>query len=260
MVVVSPELILTCLEGEPRLREAYEMLEEDPEVRAYFRMANTMAVKRMMYNDHGQVHARITAGSALYILTLLLDAGVTPTSVRDGICDLEDAKLITMMGAYLHDIGNAVHREFHHLHGCYIAAKILDRVLPALYGDLDLRAQVRQEVLHCIFSHDESVRCLSVEAGVVKVADGTDMAGGRARIPYRKGKVDIHSMSALAIRSVEIEKGHRRPVRITVRMDNPAGIFQVEETLCRKMATSGIEDLVEVYVFEDHRLLKVIRM
>jgi len=133
-------------------------------------MANTMAVKRMMYNDHGQVHARITAGSALYILTLLLDAGVTPTSVRDGICDLEDAKLITMMGAYLHDIGNAVHRELHHLHGCYMAAKILDRILPALYGDLDLRTQVRQEVLHCIFSHDESVRCLSVEAGVVKVA------------------------------------------------------------------------------------------
>ena len=260
MVVVSPELIWTHLEGEPRLREAYELLEADPEVRAYFRMANTMAVKRMMYNDHGQVHARITAGSALHILSILLKAGITPTSVRDGVCGLEDAKLITMLGAYLHDIGNAVHRELHHLHGCYIGARILDRILPALYTDVELRTHVRQEVLHCIFAHDESVRCLSLEAGVVKVADGTDMAGGRARIPYRKGKVDIHSLSALAIRSVEIDEGDRRPVRITVRMDNPAGIFQVEETLCRKMATSGIEDLVEVYVFEDRRLLKVIRM
>ncbi len=260
MVLVSPDLIEAELEGEPRLREAYEVLEADPEVRAYLRMANVMAVKRMMYNDHGQVHARITAGSALHILSILLEEGITPTSVRDGVCGLEDAKLIVMMGAYLHDIGNAIHRELHHLHGCYLAARVLDRLLPAFYPDVELRTQVKQEVLHCIFSHDEGVPCLSVETGVVKVADGTDMAEGRARIPYRKGKVDIHSLSALAIRSVEIERGQRRPVRITVRMDNPAGIFQVEETLCRKIATSGIDDLVEVYVFEDSRLLKVIRM
>ncbi len=259
MVVVSPELVEAHLD-EPELREAYELLESDPAVRAYFRMANVMAVKRMIYNDHGQVHARITAGSALHILSLLLKAGVTPTSVRDGTCDLKDAKLITFLGAYLHDIGNSVHRELHHLHGCYVAARVLDRLLPALYDDVELRIHVRQEVLHCIFAHDEGVQCLSVEAGVVKVADGTDMAGGRARIPYRRGKVDIHSLSALAIKRVEIEEGEQRPVRITVRMDNPAGIFQVEETLCRKIATSGIDDLVEVYVFEDSRLLKVIRM
>ena len=260
MVLVSPDLIWIHIREEEKLRKAFGLLEDDPEVRSLFRMANIMAVKRMMYNDHGQVHARITAGSALHILSILLESGLVPTSVRDGICGLEDAKLITMLGAYLHDIGNAVHRELHHLHGCYIGAEILDRILPILYEDLELRTQVRQEVLHCIFSHDEAIRCLSLEAGVVKVADGTDMAGGRARIPYRKGKVDIHSLSALAVRSVEIEEGDRRPVRITVRMDNPAGIFQVEETLCRKMATSGIEDLVEVYVFEDHRLLKIIRM
>ena len=259
MVVVSPELVEAQLD-EPKLREAYGFLEEDPEVRALFRMANAMAVKRMMYNDHGQVHARITAGSALYILSLLLEAGVMPTSVRDGLCTVEDAKLITLLGAYLHDIGNSVHRELHHLHGCYVAARVLDRLLPALYDDPELITYVRQEALHCVFAHDERVQCLSLEAGVVKVADGTDMAEGRARIPYRRGKVDIHSLSALAIRRVELDKGEPRPVRITVRMDNPAGIFQVEETLCEKIATSGIDDLVEIYVYEDRRLLKVIRM
>ena len=258
MVVVSPELVKSHLDT-PALRKAYDFLERDPEVRAYFRMANVMAVKRLMFNDHGQVHAQITAGSALHILSLLLDAGVVPTSVRDGVCELDDAKLITFLGAYLHDIGNSVHRELHHLHGCYVAARILDRLLPRLYRDRELRVHVRQEVLHCIFAHDESVRCLSVEAGVVKVADGTDMAEGRARIPYERGKVDIHSLSALAIRRVELERGRQRPVRIEVYMDNPAGIFQVEETLARKIVTSGIEDLVEVYVFEDGRLLKIMR-
>jgi len=258
LVVVSPDLIEDQLD-EPMLREAYELLEGDLEVRALFRMANVMAVKRMMYNDHGQVHARITAGSALYMLSLLLDADITPTSVRDGLCTIQDAKLITLLGAYLHDIGNSVHRELHHLHGCYIAARVLDRLLPKIYDDPDLRTYVKQEALHCIFSHDEGIRCLSLEAGVVKVADGTDMAGGRARIPYRRGKVDIHSLSALAIRRVELTRGEPRPIRITVRMDNPAGIFQVEEVLCRKIATSGIDDLVEIYIYEDRRLLKVLR-
>ena len=76
--------------------------------------------------------------------------------------------------------------------------------------------------------------------------DGTDMAGGRARIPYKTGKVDIHSLSALSITKVEIEAGERKPVQILVNMTNPAGVFQIEEVLERKMSTSGIQDLVEV--------------
>ena len=97
-----------------------------------------------------------------------------------------------------------------------------------------------------IFSHDEEIGCLSVEAGAAKVADGTDMAGGRARIPYKTGKVDIHSLSALSITKVEIEAGERKPVQILVKMTNPAGVFQIEEVLERKISTSGIQDLVEV--------------
>jgi len=258
LVLVSPELVEDHLD-EPELRQAYRFLERDREVRAYFRMANVMAVNRMMYNDHGQVHARITAGSALHILSMLLEAGETPSSIRDGPCRIEDAKLIVLLGAYLHDIGNAVHRVLHHVHGCYLAARILDRLLPEIYDDVELMVQVKQEVLNCIFSHDEAVHCISLEAGVVKVADGTDMAEGRARIPYRKGKVDIHSLSALAIRSVELEEGSERPVRITIHMDNPAGVFQVEETLMRKIATSGIAHLIEIQEFVDGRLLKVER-
>ena len=82
------------------------------------------------------------------------------------------------------------------------------------------------------------------------MADGTDMAEGRARIPYRTGKVDIHSLSALSITKVEIEKGDKKPVQILVSMDNPAGVFQIEQVLERKMKTSGIQDLVEVIALE----------
>jgi len=95
-----------------------------------------------------------------------------------------------------------------------------------------------------------------MEAGSAKVADGTDMAEGRARIPYRTGKVDIHSLSALSIKRVEIEEGEEKPIRILVHMDNPAGVFQIEEGLERKIKTSGIENLVEVVALEKERELK----
>ena len=110
--------------------------------------------------------------------------------------------------------------------------------------------RLKSEILHSIFSHEEEIKCLSVEAGAAKIADGTDMARGRARIPYRTGKVDIHSLSALSITKVEIEKGKRKPVQILVSMNNPAGVFQIEEVLDRKLKTSGIQDLVDVIALE----------
>ncbi|MFQ5999654.1 MAG: HD domain-containing protein [Candidatus Bathyarchaeia archaeon] len=213
-------------------------------------MANVMAVDRLMYNDHGPVHSRIASGSALEIFDVLIKK-VTPTTVKDNVCSLEDAKVIVLCGAYLHDVGNVIHRVDHHIHGCVIANPILDRLLRKVYPkDLALSLRLKSEILHSIFSHDEEVECLSVEAGVAKVADGTDMAEGRARIPYRTGKVDIHSLSALSITKVEIERGDRKPVQILVNMNNPAGVFQIEQVLERKIRTSGIQELVEVGALE----------
>ena len=137
-----------------------------------------------------------------------------------------------------------------------IANSILDRLLPAVYPDPALALKLKGEILHRIFAHDEDIRCLSVEAGSVKVADGTDMAEGKARIPYKTGKVDIHSLSALSIKKVEIVKGDSKPVRVIVNMDNPAGVFQIEHVLERKIGTSGIQGLVEIVALE--REIKII--
>ena len=249
MVVVSSDLINSHLE-ELKVEKMFRLLESDNEVQGYLRMANVMAVDRLMYNDHGPVHSKIASGSALEIFGLLTKK-VTPTTVANGACSLEDAKVIVLCGAYFHDIGNVVHRVDHHIHGCIIASPILDRLLKKVYPREDaLYLLLKSEILHAIFSHDEEVRCLSVEAGTAKVADGTDMAQGRARIPYKTGKVDIHSLSALSITKVEIEQGNRKPVRILVNMNNPAGVFQIEEVLERKIRTSGIEEHVEVVALQ----------
>lgn len=249
MVTVSSSLIQSHLNA-PRIKQMFRLMESDLEIQTTLRMSNVMAVERLKYNDHGPVHAKIASGASLEIFNLLTQK-VTPTTVRNNICSLEDARIVVLCGSYLHDLGNSIHRIDHHIHGCVVANPILDRLLKKVYpDDAALVVRLKSEILHSIFSHEEEIECLSVEAGAAKIADGTDMARGRARIPYRTGKVDIHSLSALSITKVEIEKGQNKPVQILVNMSNPAGVFQIEEVLEKKLNTSGIQDLVDVIALD----------
>ena len=257
MVTVSNRLIFSHLE-DPRVRRVFDILEEDVEVQTYLRMSNEMVVKRLNYNDHGPVHARIVAGSSLEILDHI--ARVTePTTVENGMCDNEGARLITMVGSYLHDVGNSVHRRDHIVHSCYLAAPILDRIYSTVYpGDNELVLKMKCETLHAIYSHEDSIFALSIEAGAAKVADGTDMAEGRARIPYRGGKVDMHSLSATSIKRVDIDEGRDKPVSIKIYMDNPAGVFQIEEVIGKKVETSGLSKYIELVAIENGREIKTV--
>ena len=158
MVAVSNRVIHRHLDS-PLLSEAFSFLENDVEAQSYLKMANIMAVKRLGYNDHGPVHAKIIAGSALEIFSLLTDA-VEPSSVMNGICDYEDARLIVLLGAYLHDVGNAIHRIDHEKTGVLLASNLLDRVLLDLYdSDPGLAYRVKSEVLHALYSSDDSIPC-----------------------------------------------------------------------------------------------------
>ena len=235
MVLISPKLIYAKVDKNNLLRKIFEILENDHFVQEGLKMANINAVTRLNYNDHGVMHSRI-----------LLSRGFTPSSVKAGIGNIDDAKLIVLAGAYLHDIGNAIHRKYHNLHGYILADKVLDKVLPLIYNDRRKVEDIKFEILHAIFSHEEEVNALSLEAGIVKIADGTDMAEGRARIPYKRGKLDIHAFSALAIKTVEVIEGAKRPIEIVVDMENEAGVFQIEEVLGKKIKTSGISKLVKV--------------
>ncbi len=250
--VVSPHLIERHIKESPLLERAYRLLESDLEVQELLRAANVFAVHRLRYNDHGPVHARIAAGAALELIDLLVNSGVRPSCMRDGTClDIDEAKLIVLMAAYLHDIGNSVHRVNHEFIGALLAKPILDRLLPEILREHAednprLVYAIRQEIMHAIYCTAQDVECLTVEGGVVKIADGLDMAEGRARIPYKLGKVDIHAVSALSIKRVEIMRGAERPVRIVVHMDEWAGIFQVEKVLLPKILKSGLQNYVEL--------------
>jgi metal-dependent HD superfamily phosphatase/phosphodiesterase len=217
-----------------------------------------MVVDRMNFNDHGPVHARISSGSALEIFQLLTDK-IEPTSISQGITDIQGAKIIVLCGSYLHDLGNSIHRSEHYRHSCYLASPILDRLLFEVYpDDPEYAYKIKCEILHAIYTHEDEVQCLTIEAGAAKVADGTDMAQGRARIPYRKGKRDIHGISAMAIQRVDLERGEENAVRINVEMSNPAGVFQIEEVLGKKIETSGIQDHIEIVATESNKKTQTI--
>ena len=86
------------------------------------------------------------------------------------------------------------------------------------------------------------------------------MEKGRARIPYEDGSMNIHSISAFAIEKVDILDGEEKPVIIQIRMENPAGVFQVDNLLGAKIKGSGLENYIQVEVFigarEDPIILK----
>ena len=183
MVTVSANLIHSHL-NEPKVKQMFQLMENDLEIQSTLRMSNVMAVERLKYNDHGPVHAKIVAGSSLELFGLLAQE-VTPTTVQNRVCSLEDAKVVVLCGSYLHDLGNSIHRIDHQAHGCIIANPILGRILKTVYPEnAALAVRLKSEILHAIFSHEDEVECLSVEAGASKIADGTDMAHGRTRIPY----------------------------------------------------------------------------
>jgi len=119
--------------------------------------------------------------------------------------------------------------------------------LPLVYPP-EAATIMSSEILHAIISHQASVRPLTLEAGVVKVADSLDMERGRARIPYEAGRINIHSVSALAIEKVSIEDGLKKPISIRIEMSNPAGIFQVDNLFANKIRESGLEEYIDVEV------------
>jgi len=234
------------LEKYPKSLKMWNILKKDPEVNACWDIANYIAVAKLHYNDHGDVHAKIVAANALKMLKILLEHNVLPDVMSEKAGDEDDAYLVVLTGALLHDIGNQVHREHHNLHGVYLAIPLLNRLLPQIYGNSEKMYEIRGHILHTIYAHEADVKDLTKEAALVGIADGTDMTKGRGRVAFDSGNVNIHTVSALSIEHVRIMEGVDKPVRILIEMNNSAGVFQVQETLAKKIAGSPLEPYIEI--------------
>ncbi|PIN99833.1 phosphohydrolase [archaeon CG10_big_fil_rev_8_21_14_0_10_43_11] len=231
-----------------KLNTVISALLADNELDALLELANIVSIKRLGFNDHGRVHARIVALNALTLLDLI--HAKTKTSLEEeGIGDFEDSQVVAVVAGFVHDVGMSTGRYEHEMHGLVLLHDIVMRILTTHYEPAKARV-MHAMIQEAVAGHMGTRPITSIEGGVVPIADGCDITKGRSRIPLRLSeqahKADIHEFSANAIQSVSIEGGREKAIHITAIMDNPAGLFQIEQILLPKIKVTPLKNDVRV--------------
>jgi hypothetical protein len=228
----------------PRLQTLLDRINADEELRQWWRCANVNAVDRLGMSDHGVVHMRIVANAALRLLRLLREAGYAANAVTNHHLAPEDAEVIVVLASALHDLGIAIHYERHAELGLSLArpkaGELIRGLYPAREGTI-----IIAEVLHAIMAHHGQARCLTLEAGILKLADALDMTAGRLR-PAAASTGANGQASDMIVEQVLINKGEAKPVQVELRMSRAAGLRQIEDALQQKLQHSPLFGLVEV--------------
>ena len=248
--------------GNRRLERFFAAANADPQLKAWWHVQQVTA-DRLGMSDHSWVHIRIVLNVALRILRLLVRRGVDTSLVTDYGMDARDSEVVVAAACLMHDSGMSIHRTDHEAYSLFLAADKLGALLADVYDEPE-RSVVVAEAMQAIIGHRRRGEPITIEAGVVRVADALDMKEGRSRVPFEAGRPNIHSLSAAAIDDVEIGPGRDRAVRIEITMNNSSGLFQVDELLATKLRGSGLEEHVEVIARIDaeheKRLLPVFRI
>ncbi len=228
-----------------RLQALIARVNADDDLYASWLVANVNAIERLGMTDHGPVHVKIVMNLATKLYRLLVEGGVQPGVVTNWGMDAADGEVVVAAAALLHDTGMSIHRPDHETFSLFLAHAKLGELLKGIYGAREATI-IRSEVLHAIIAHRSGGKPLTLEAGVVRVADALDMAKGRSRIPFAAGSSSIHSISAAAIEAVSLEHGDDLPVRVRIEMSNSAGVFQLDQLFREKLSGSGLEAYVEL--------------
>jgi metal-dependent HD superfamily phosphatase/phosphodiesterase len=248
--------------GNRKLEALLDGVNADAELRGWWHMAQVTS-ERLGMSDHSWVHVQIVLNIGLRLLRLLAKAGVEPAMVTDHGMGRRDGEVVVAAGALLHDVGMSIHRTDHEAYSLFLAEPKLRQLLEGVYDEPE-RTVVVSEVLQAIIGHRRRGEPYTLEAGVVRVADALDMAHGRSRVPVESGRIGIHALSAAAIDEVAIETGTVRAVRVEIKMNNSAGVFQVDSLLGSKLRGSGLEEHIEVVASieaeHEKRLLRVYRI
>jgi metal-dependent HD superfamily phosphatase/phosphodiesterase len=249
--------------GNRRLERLLEAVNADPQVKAWWHVSAVNATRRLQMSDHSWVHIQIVLNIGLRLGRLLFRRGVRPSVSVDYGMSEHDAEVVIAAACLMHCVGMSIHREDHERFSLLLTADKLPELLKDVYDEPE-RTIVVSEALHAIIGHRRQHQPLTVEAGIVRVADALDMARGRSRVPFESGHQNIHSLSAYAIEQVRILPGRDRAVRVEIEMSNSAGIFQVDELLATKLRGSGLEEHIEVVARIDaeheRRLIPVFRI
>lgn len=240
------------------LSEVVRRINSNDGIKTLWKIINVNAIDRLGMSDHGPTHFQIVANYGIKIARIFEKRRVAMSIVDDFGLTNDYAETVIFLACIMHDLGMSIHRDGHEGFSLFIAQGFLREILASL--PVEEKMVVMSEVLHAIISHRANGKPSTVEAGVVRIADALDMGKGRSRITYKKGEINIFSVSDNAIDRVEVTEGSDRPLKIKIIMDNPAGIFQVDDLMKEKIKGSGLEKYIEVaaYIVEksSERLFK----
>ncbi len=246
-----PRKINVPILGNKILEKVLEIINDNQEVNALWKVINVNAIDRLGMSDHGPVHFQIVANIALRLGRILQKNDVEMSITKYFGLPSEYAELVILLASLFHDLGMSINREGHEEFSLFLANNLMHQILE--FMPVEERTIVTSEVLHAIIAHRSDGKPYTIEAGIVRVADALDISQGRSRIPYEAGYVDIYSVSAAAIDKVEIEEGEETPIQINILMNNSAGLFQVDELLKKKLLGSGIEKYIKIRAYIERR-------
>jgi metal-dependent HD superfamily phosphatase/phosphodiesterase len=240
------------INGNVLLEKVLNQINSNREIKTLWKIINVNAIDRLGFTDHGPMHFNYVANYGLQIARILKKRGVVMSIVHDFGLTYDHAEVVIFLGCIMHDLGMSIHRVNHEMFSLFIARDFMKEILG--FMPIEERTVVISETLHAIISHSHGSagKTSTIEGGIVRIADALDMSKGRSRIPYKMGKIDIHSVSANAIESVEVKagpeinSGRSKPIEIKIVMTTEAGVFQVDDFIEEKLEVSGLNKYIDV--------------
>jgi metal-dependent HD superfamily phosphatase/phosphodiesterase len=160
------------------------------------------------------VHIQIATNVALKLLRQLTKHGVEPAMVTDYRMSPADAEVVVALTSLTHCIGMSVHRHGHEDFSLFLAESKLRELLAGIYEEPELTVVV-SEVLQGIISHRADGEPLTLEAGILRVADALDWS--RTVADPVRARPRRHSLAlGGGDRGVSIER-RDEPIRIRSR-------------------------------------------
>jgi metal-dependent HD superfamily phosphatase/phosphodiesterase len=191
-----------------------EDLRRDPEVIAFLQAANA-TMKALGYTEHGQRHAGLVGNIAENVLEHL---GYDPRIPQ-----------LANVAGYLHDIGNAIHRQNHALSGSLMAWGILKR--------MGMSPQECALVMNAIGNHEEErgTATTAVSAAII-IGDKADVHRSRVQNP-RMEDFDIHDrVNYAAKRSFVRVKPDEKSISLELEIDTHyAAVIEYFEIFLSRM-------------------------
>lgn len=231
------------------VQKVLTIINSNKEIQTLWKITNVTAINRLGMTDHGQSHFQIVVNNALTIERFFNKKNIQFSISKDYDLPYEYGEVVILLASLLHDLGMSIHRVGHEEYSLFLVNTLLREIL----NDFPVvdRTILISEVLHAIISHRSEGRPLTIEAGIVRVADALDMTKGRSRLEFDDSTINIHSVSAMAIDEINILEGKEKPVKIEIIMNHTAGLFQIDELLKKKVIGSGIEEYLDIQIYMD---------